>query len=88
MLERVEHTDYDLVMNISGSWTLKGSDTILFYGTLKEVVTHMVRKCNFELSEIKFALEDMEVKGHTRAHFGMFKSLIFTADADTLTGVA
>lgn len=88
MLEKFENSSYDLIMQIDGSWILKASQISVAKGTLKDVVAIMIKRYKFLMSEIEYAIEDMDIKGHNRAHFGMGKSFIFSDDFEGQKGVA
>jgi hypothetical protein len=69
---------YDLYEVSDNCWAIHIKGGKLFIGTFKEVVTACVTKLGFELEEFEFATKEMIDKGHNGAHFGMYRSFMFT----------
>ncbi len=87
-LREVTFSSYDLAMGPEGLWTLYGSGTAIFRSNFSEVVRFMVSKLDFDLAEIELAAEEMDKLNHNRAHFGTYKSFIFTEDQFKKRGLA
>jgi hypothetical protein len=69
---------YDLYEKSNDEWILNVKGGSVFVGTFRKVVTHAVTRMGFELDEIDFAVKQMLDKGHNAAHFGMYRSFIFS----------
>lgn len=82
------HSSYDLIQNIDGTFTLKGSKNPLFRGDLKSVFRVMTKIFNISIEQIEIAVEEMDKNDHTRAHFSSFGTFIFSEDASTMSGAA
>jgi hypothetical protein len=69
---------YDLYEAFEAQWVLDFKNGDAFYGSLEEIGVYMCKKLDFNLREIDIAVEEMIKKNHNAAHFGVFKSMIFT----------
>jgi hypothetical protein len=88
MIDQIVHTSYDLIQNVDGTWTLKAGGVSVYRGDLKTATTYMLKKFGFRFHEIEIATEEMESKDHNHAHFGSYRSFIFTTDKRTSSGAA
>jgi len=73
---------YDLYEAFENQWVLDFKNGDAFHGTLKEIGFYMCDKLDFYLEDIEFAVETILQNGHNAAHFGIFKSLLFTFTKD------
>jgi len=77
---------YNLMETDHGFWSINSADHIIFNGHFLEVVYFMVKKLGFHIDDIEEAIEIMEENGHNGIHFGVFKTVIYTFDAETKNG--
>jgi hypothetical protein len=79
----MKHTSYDMIQSQDGKWTLRASRQTVKRGSLKEIVETMISDLDFQMSEIEFAVEQMEACVDNSAHFGMNRTFMFTRDLDS-----
>ena len=87
MQKQQAYNSYDLIWNPDRTFSLRSEYRILYHGKLKDCVTYMVNRLDFNIDEIIAAIDQMETEIYTRAHFGIFKTFIF-ADTGNQKGVA
>jgi hypothetical protein len=54
----------------------------IFTGSLKQVCKFSVNELGFQISEIEIGILEMEKHFHNGAEYGIFKSFMFTFDAE------
>lgn len=75
-------TGYTLLEVEKDIWFFNVVDGESFGGTLKEVVLFAIFKHQVKFSDIELAIQDMIKEGHNAAHFGMWKSFIYSYKHD------
>lgn len=82
MLDSYFESSYDLLLLGDNRYSLLASQEHKKDGNLAEIITFMVVKYNFKITEIETAVLEMHQKDHVRAHFGVKKTLIFTSNME------
>jgi hypothetical protein len=77
MIDKTALNSYDLYEPFHNIWVIDCKSG-KFYGNLREVLSYMINKLNFDLHEIEDALLQMTQREHNAAHFGTFKAFLFT----------
>lgn len=63
-------------------WSENEAPEKILMGTFTDVVLYAVIRLEFNLEEIDMAVKEMCANDHNAAHFGMFKTLIYTFDTE------
>jgi len=63
---------------IHGEWQIHTKHNGAFAGNFTAIIAHCIRNLEIEQSELDVAVQEMCKKNHNCAHFGMFKSFLFT----------
>lgn len=69
---------YDLYEITKDQWVLHVKGGNIYNGTFKKLIKYAIVKLGFEMEEIELAIGEMLNKGHNGAHFGMYKTFIFS----------
>ncbi len=77
-LERSSSKGYQL-FSLGPKWELHTPSGIVS-GTLHQICNYAVLRLGFKITEIEFAVIEMEKQFHDAAEFGIYKSFIFTFD--------
>ena len=79
--ETTRAMSYDLVESLDGKeFRFYRNKVLVCHGYLKDVIGTMVRTHGFDIDDIEFAVEMMLRDDHDRAHFGTYRTLIFTTN--------
>lgn len=82
--EKVETGGYYLVEASNDRWFVATKQSIVFSGSFKSVVMHMVTRMGFEADDIDVGIKELmkmqRTVEHNAIHFGMYKTFIFTCN--------
>jgi len=70
---------YNLIEIDKDIWYLQVVGDTIFSGTFREVIVYAVRQFGFKMKDIDEAIQDMVNNNHNVAHFGMYKSFIYSS---------
>lgn len=82
MEKNINIAGYDLYEITKNEWIMHVKGGPVFAGEFKKVVIHAVTKLGFELGEIEIAVQQMLKNDHNGAHFGTYKSFIYSFRKD------
>lgn len=85
-MEELLTSGYNLMEKRYGLWSIEAIGNSSFTGSFMEVVYFMVKRMGFDIDDIEEAVSIMEEHGHNGCHFGMFRTWIYTFDAETKNG--
>ncbi len=69
---------YDLYEITKDEWIIHIKNGDIFAGSFKKVIIHAITRLGFSMEEIEISVTEMLKYGHNGAHFGTYKSFIYT----------
>jgi hypothetical protein len=73
---------YNLLELGHNSWAVQIIEQRLYTGTFREVILFSIVRLGFDMAELDKALTDMLDNKHDIAHFGMFKTFLYSYKSD------
>lgn len=81
----MDSAGYDLYEVTRDEWVLEVKNGPIFHGTLVKIGVHAVKRMGFKMGDIEIATQEMLKHGHNAAHFGMYRTFMFTFQKDFKT---
>lgn len=69
---------YNLIEVESNSWAIQVIGDTVFTGTFREVILFSIVRLGFTMEELNIALNDMLTNGDDTAHFGIYRTFLYT----------
>jgi hypothetical protein len=85
-MEELLASGYNLMERKHGLWSIEAIGHSSFTGSFMAVVYYMIKRMGFDIDDIEEAIEVMEDSNHNAVHFGVYRTWIYTFDAETKNG--
>lgn len=86
--ETMHSLGYDLYQPFAqvDQWVIDLKNGNAYHGTSDDVINFMINKLKFDLNEVIYALDQADLVGNNAAHFGIFKTFIYSFDKNVDLG--
>jgi hypothetical protein len=79
----MDEKGFNIIEVFENIWVFEVIDGQSYYGNLREVVLLAIHNHDFSFHDIELAINSMIREEHNAAHFGIFKTLIYTFNQPT-----